>query len=106
MPLEVEISLRVPNTKVRLLDENGYPIDNGSVRFKKLIELPSLPKPGSSLELTTASGKSFDCDVVRADWHEERGLFVLACQYSKRSIPADEYNALVHDSDWQMKPLI
>lgn len=91
--------------KVRALDEHGYPIDHSAVRFKKLAVVPALPKPGESLPLT-ASGRMLQSTVVRADWHEERGLFVVACQYASRSISAEEYGALVNDPDWQMTPLI
>jgi hypothetical protein len=106
MSMEVEVSLRVPNMKVRALDENGYPIDHASVRFKKLITVPKIPKPDAMLELTTRSGLTFPARVVRADWHESRELFVLSCQYGNRSISADEYRALAEDPDWELKPLI
>jgi hypothetical protein len=105
MPMEVEVSLRVPNMKVRALDENGYPIDHANVRFKKLVTVPSVPKPGETLSLTS-SEKTFSAKVVRADWNEDRGLFVVACQYGNRSITADEYGAIVDDPQWEMKPLI
>jgi len=104
--MEVEVSLRIPNMKVRALDEHGYPIDNSSVRFKKRITVPSIPKPGESLQLTTRAGKPFEAKVVRADWSEDHSLFVVSCQYGNRSILAEEYAALVTDTDWQMKPLI
>ena len=58
MSREVEVSLRVPNMKVRVLDENGYPIDHANVRFRKMIQVPSIPKPDETLELTTRSGKT------------------------------------------------
>ena len=106
MSKKVEISLRIPNMKVRALDEHGYPIDHSTVRFKKNILVPAIPKPGDSLQLTTASGRTLQSSVVRADWHEERELFVVACQYANRSISAEEYNALVSDPDWQLTPLI
>jgi len=106
MSKKVEISLRIPNMKVRALDEHGYPIDHSSVRFRKVALVPAIPKPGDPLQLTTASGKVLQSTVVRADWHEERELFVVACQYSTRSISADEYAALVNDPEWQMTPLI
>ena len=104
--MDVEVSLRIPNMKVRALDEHGYPIDNSSVRFKKRLTVPSLPKPGESLQLTTHSGSPFEAKVVRADWSEDRSLFVVSCQFANRSIQSDEYAALVNDPDWQMKPLI
>ncbi len=88
MSREVEVSLRVPNMKVRALDENGYPIDHANVRFRKMIQVPSIPKPDETLELTTRSGRTLPARVVRADWHESRELFVLSCQYAERSITA------------------
>jgi len=106
MPMEVEVSLRVPNMKVRALDEHGYPIDHSAVRFKKMIVVPSIPKPGDSMPLTTRTGGPFASKVVRADWHEGRNLFVVSCQYANRSITSDEYAALIQDPDWEMKPLI
>ena len=106
MSKEVEVSLRIPNMKVRALDEHGYPVDHSSVRFRKVTVVPALPKPGDSLQLTTASGRMLQSTVVRADWSEERALFVVACQYANRSISPDEYQALVADPDWQMTPLI
>ena len=106
MSQQVEVSLRIPNMKVRALDEDGYPIDHSSVRFKKFVLVPAIPKPGDSLQLTTRSGRMLESTVQRTDWHEERGLFVVACQYSNRSISADDYDALENDPDWQMRPLI
>ena len=106
MSREVEVSLRVPNMKVRVLDENGYPIDHANVRFRKMIQVPSIPKPDETLELTTRSGRTMQARVVRADWHESRELFVLSCQYAERSITAEEYGALAEDPEWELKPLI
>ena len=106
MSREVEVSLRVPNMKVRALDEHGYPIDHAQVRFKKMIQVPAIPKPEEMLELTTRSGKPFQAKVVRADWNEDRALFIVSCQYGNRTISADEYAALANDPDWALKPLI
>jgi hypothetical protein len=106
MAMEVEVSLRVPNMKVRALDEHGYPIDHSAVRFKKLIDVPSIPKPGEILSLTTRNGGPFTSKVVRADWSEGKNLFVVSCQYANRSITQEEYAALIQDPDWEMKPLI
>jgi hypothetical protein len=106
MSREVEVSLRVPNMKVRALDENGYPIDHASVRFRKLITVPSIPKPDETLQLATRSGMTLPARVVRADWIEGRELFVLSCQYANRSITSEEYAALTDDPDWELKPLI
>jgi hypothetical protein len=44
--------------------------------------------------------------VTRSDWSEEKELFIVSCNYSKKSIAAADYEALVNDADWTMKPLI
>jgi hypothetical protein len=106
MAKQVEVRLRVPNMKVRALDENGYPIDHSSVRFRKVIELPAIPKPEEMLELTTASGRALPARVVRVDWNEDRGLFVASCQYANRSITLEEYRALADDPEWVLKHLL
>jgi hypothetical protein len=102
----VEVSLRVPNMKVRALDENGYPIEHSAVRFKRLVSVATIPKPGDSLPLATRSGRTLESTVVRSDWNEEAARFIVACQYANRSISAEDYAALINDPDWEMKPLI
>jgi hypothetical protein len=92
--------------KVRALDENGYPIDHSSMRFRIVVEVPKIPKPDEMLDLTTQSGRVLQARVVRADWNEDRGLFVLSCQYVNRSITPDEYGALASDPEWQLKHLL
>ena len=87
MSIEVKVNLRIPRVKTPTLDEKGYPIDNGSVRFTKLIQVPSIPKPGTSLQLTMGSGKVFECDVTRADWHHDRELFVLSVSMPTGQFP-------------------
>ena len=104
--IEVEVNLRIPRMKVPSLDEKGYPIDNSMIRFTKMITVPAIPKPGAMLQLTRSDGGTFDCEVTRADWNDDRSLFILACKYSKRSISAEECAALLSDSEWQMKPLL
>src|SRR6202040_4091366 len=106
-PIEVEVSLKIPRVTVPAIERHQDPkiIDNSSVRFTKLIHVPSIPKPGVSLQLTTRSGQPFDCSVTRAEWHEEKALFILACRYAKRSMTAEEYDALIHDADWHVRQL-
>jgi len=58
------------------------------------------------LDLSTSSGKTLQARVVRADWNEGLGLFVLSCQYANRSITAEEYGALATDPAWQLKHLL
>lgn len=104
--MEVEVRLRVPSMKVRALDENGYPIDHSSVRFRKVIEVARIPKAGEALELQTSSGRALPAMVVRADWNEGMGMFVISCQYANRSITPDEYGALANDPAWVLKHLL
>jgi len=104
--IAVEVNLRIPRVTVMSLDQVAQIIDNSTVRFTKLITVPSIPKAGVSLQLSTSSGETFECAVTRADWNEEKELFVLSCSYAKRSISADEYGALVNDADWKMRQLI
>ena len=99
MAIEIEVNMRVPTLTVRAQNEPDRRIDNSAVRFTKRIQVPALPKPGEILSLSTDSGKTtFECTVTRSDWHEEKGLFVVACTYAKRSLPAETYSALVNDS--------
>ena len=92
--------------KVRALDENGYPIDHSQVRFRKVIDVEGIPKSEVMLDLSTSSGRVLPARVVRSDWNEDRGLFVVSCQYANRSITLEEYRALADDPDWQMKHLL
>ena len=106
MSIDVEVNLKIPRVTIPSLNQDNKIIDNSSVRFIKLIKVPAIPKPGALLQLTTSSGELFECAVTRADWSEEKELFILSCSYSKRSISADEYGALVNDSDWTMRQLL
>jgi hypothetical protein len=106
MSIQVEVSLRIPSVKNPMLDENGYPLDHASIRFITRITVPAIPKPGTTLNLSTSSGKAFNCDVVRADWSEEKEMFVVSCKYANRSIPAEDCAALYHDPEWQVRPLV
>jgi|KBSMisStaDraftv2_1062788.scaffolds.fasta_scaffold292383_3 hypothetical protein len=105
MAQEIEVSLRIPNMKVRTLDENGYPIDHSTIRFKRIVQVPAIPKVGQFLQLS-ASEKTLKASVVGVVWSDDRGMFVVACQYTNRSIPADDHSALTRDPDWRMTPLI
>ena len=102
----VEVNLRLPSFTLRTPDQPNRIIDNASVRFKKLVELPAIPKPETSLTLTTAAGGTFEATVTRSDWNEERSRFIVSCTYAKRAISSAEYEAFVNDPDWTMKPLL
>ena len=101
----IEVNLKIPNMKVRTLDENGDPIDHSTIRFKKIMQVPAIPKVGQLRHLS-ASDKALPASVVGVVWSDDRGMFVVACQYAKRSIPADDHSALRRDPDWRMTPLI
>jgi hypothetical protein len=104
----LEISLRIPSLRVRGREGKEGPetIANSDVRFFKQVELDKIPKPGDVLTMVVGSGGSFQCEVIRSDWHHEKNMFVTACRYSKRSISEAEYQALLDASDWQMRTLL
>ena len=105
MAKQVELNLRLPNMKVRTKDENGYPIDHATVRFKKVVEVPAIPKQGEMLSFS-ASDKTLSATVVRSDWSEDRGMFVVTCQYASRSITPEDHAAVIGDPEWRMTPLL
>jgi hypothetical protein len=80
-------------------------INNSSVRFTTLIQVPAIPKAGTPLQLSTSAGYTFEATVTRSDWSEDRSMFIVSCTYAKRSIPLDEYNALINDAAWGVKQL-
>ena len=107
MAQTVEISLRIPSLRVkREGKDDPETINNSDVRFSKLIEVATIPKPGTVLTMTISSGEAFECEVVRSDWHHDKDMFVVACRYSKRSISPAEHQALMNASDWQVRALI
>jgi hypothetical protein len=103
MAMDVEIELRVPSlTQPKDGDAPKKVINNTSVRFRKVIQVPSFPQPGSTLQLDTNAGTSFECTINRADWHAEKDMFVLSCRYVNKRITQREYDALLNDPAWQM----
>ena len=107
MPQSVEISLRVPSLRVKREDKDDLEtINNSDVRFSKSLEVDSIPKQGTVLTMSISSGGTFECEVVRSDWHHDKNMFVIACRYSRRSISPAEHQALMNASDWQVRMLI
>ena len=103
----LEISLRIPSLRVRRAGKDSpETITNSEIRFIKLVELERVPKAGDVLTMTIGSEASFQCEVVRSDWHHDKNMFVTACRYSKRSISEAEYQALINASDWHVRPLL
>jgi hypothetical protein len=105
MPQIVEVNLRLPS--LRLKEEGAEPriINNSDVRFTKSVELPSIPKPGEMLTMS-ADGMTFTCEVIQANWHESKNMFVVACRFARRSITPAEYFAISDSSEWLTKPLL
>ena len=107
MAQTVEISLRIPTLRIRKEGEEGLQtISNGDVRFSKRVEVDSIPKTGTVLEMSMNQGQPFTCEVVRSEWLESKNCFVIACRYSKRSISPVEYQGLINSSDWTLTPLL
>lgn len=104
--MRAEVRLRVPNMKERAKNAEGYPIDHSEMRFRKIIEIPAFPRAGDLIDLTTRSGRVLSATVIRADLDEARQLFVLACQYGRRAIEKDDYDALATDPDWRLAHLL
>jgi hypothetical protein len=104
--MEVEINLRIPAIKDPLKDGAGWSINNADVRFTKRVTLHSLPKVGEFVELMIRPEYRFQATVTRADWDEGKEMFIVACRYSKTSIPRPEYLALMNDHEWTMNPLL
>jgi hypothetical protein len=105
MPQIVEVSLKIPSLRVQK-DDKTETISNGDVRFSKRLEVESIPKVGTILPMSMSAGESFECEVVRSDWHEDKNIFVIACRYVKRSITPATYQALLDSSDWAVRPLL
>ena len=106
MPQIVEISLRLPSLRMRA-SEGAEPttVDNSDVRFTKQIEVQSIPKPGETLSMSIDNGETFPCEVVQANWRDDKNMFVIACRYSNRSITPADYQAFLDSPDWQARPL-
>ena len=74
------------------------------MRFRKMINVPSLPKPDAVLELATQSGQVIPAIVLRTDW-SEYGV-VVSCRFARQSISMTEYYALSDDPEWELKHLL
>jgi len=103
----VEISLRLPSLRMRLTEAAELtPVDNKDIRFTKRIELASIPKPGETLTMSAGEGEPFPCEVVQANWHHEKNIFVVACRYGRRSVSPGDYRAIANAADWSSRPLL
>jgi hypothetical protein len=105
MVMDVEIELRIPTLTVKKDDGSDGKIDNTRVRFKKVIQVPAFPPQGSTIQLSAGSDLAFECTIARADWHEDKQLFVLSCKYPKQRMPLLEYEMLLSDPLWRRTEL-
>jgi hypothetical protein len=103
----VEIRLRIPSLRIAGKDTDApKTINNAEIRFCKQIEVDAIPKPGAVLTMSSSAGATFDSEVLRADWHHEKNMFVIACRYARKSVSAAEYHAFLSAADWQVRSLI
>jgi hypothetical protein len=106
MACTVEINMRIPSLTLKTRDQPDQVINNADVRFAKLIDVPAVPKAGETLEVTVRPDVVLQCTVTRADWEEERAIFVVACQgRGKKTAASENYLALLNDPDWRRKQL-
>ena len=104
MSIAVEVNMKIPGLTIRSADRPVKVINNSAVRFARLIDVPAIPKPGASLQVPVG-GVKFGCTVTRAEWHEEREIFIVSCHFSKPRISPDDYHALINNADWTQKQL-
>ena len=103
----VLINLKIRSLTVLGAGEPPRKVDNSLVRFTKVMELESIPKPGTLLEVTAGSGSvAFECAVTRAEWDERENMFVVSCSYTRPSMRQVDYAALAEQTDWTMKSLL
>jgi hypothetical protein len=107
MSQTVEIRLRIPSLRAPgQRTESPSVIANGDVRFIKQVELEEIPRRGELLTMTTESGATFPCEVVRSDWRDDKNMFVIACRYARRTISEAEYRGLMDAPDWQVTAIL
>jgi hypothetical protein len=103
----VQINLKIRSLTVRSANEPPKRIDNSNLRFTKVVELASIPKPGDVLDMTAGAGQvPFHCTVTRSEWDDRENMFVVSCSYTKTPMPEADYRAVSEGSDWTMKFLL
>ena len=98
--IAVDANLKIPNLTVHPVDAPARRVNNHSVRWIKHMTVEAIPKPGDTVRLSTRRGPPFDATVTRVEWNTTKNLFVVSCNYAKRSITSDDHEALVVDPDW------
>lgn len=107
MTQTVEVRLKIPSLRTAS-DRTDSPstIANHDVRFVKHVVLEGIPRAGDVLTMTAGSGATFQCEVVRSDWQDDKNMFVIACRYAKRSISEAEYRGLMDAPDWKVAAVL
>src|SRR5262245_15850319 len=98
----VEINLRIPSL---LIPGQKDRTNNEQVRFTKPLEVSAIPKSGEVLDFIVGSNATLPCVVVRSTWDDGKNCFIIECQYTKRSIPASDYLALIGSTEWTARLL-
>ena len=105
MEMDVEIELRIPTLTVKNEDGTTTRVDNTHVRFHKVVLVPKFPPPGTAIQISAGAELSFECTVARADWHEGKQRFVVACRFPRQRIFPHEYEAILNDPAWERTEL-
>jgi hypothetical protein len=56
--------------------------------------------------MSAGDGEPFACEVVQANWHNDKNMFVVACRYAKRSVTPETYRAIANSPDWTARTLL
>ena len=102
--MSVAINLRLPDITVPTSTPPRR-IVNREVRFWRVVEVAALPKVGETLALSTGS-LVLSARVIQVNWHDDKNTFVVACQFARRSMNPEEYDALCRDPEWTSRPLL
>jgi hypothetical protein len=103
----VEVRLKIPSLRAqRERTDSPSKIANDDVRFIKQVALEGIPQAGAVLTMTIGSAETFQCEVVRSEWHDDKNMFVIACRYAKRTISEAEYRALKDAPDWHVTAVL
>jgi hypothetical protein len=101
----VEIKLRIPSLRLERPQRDSSTIANDDVRFIKRVALETIPRQGDVLTMTIeSSGETFQCEVLRSDWHDDKNMFVIACRYARRGISEADHLRLMSAGDWHVMP--
>jgi hypothetical protein len=107
MTQTVEVRLKIPSLRAQREGSDApSKISNDDVRFIKQVAFDGIPRAGEVLTMTIGSAATFQCEVVRSEWHDDKNMFVIACRYAKRTITEAEYRALMGAPDWHVTPVL